>query len=70
MLLDKLVTQDYDVHSEIDGRWYIAKPTVQEPIHKRIKLAILVLTGKASIFRYAEDMDIEELAAQTAINDE
>jgi len=56
ILIDKFVEREYDVHSEINGKWYIAKPlNISPPLMTRILNAFKVLNNKAVAVHYKVD---------------
>ena len=62
VLIDRLVHESARTSTEIDGRWYIAKPYLaswEKSISRRLAEAWLVLTGRAIAVHYKQD-ELEE----------
>lgn len=54
ILIDKLKKYE-NITTEINGKWYIAKPTSYTTLKGRIKDCIKILRNKAIAIHYKED---------------
>jgi hypothetical protein len=58
VLFDQIVNSEYHCHTQVDGKWYIAREISFYScwtIFERIYHAWLVITNKAIAVQYAED---------------
>jgi hypothetical protein len=63
VLIDKLIEMSKGTHTEIDGKWYVAKPlpfySWRDTAKTRLVWAWKILTGRAIAVHYKQDEDEE-----------
>jgi len=55
VLIDELIENPKSINTEINNKWYVAKPLGKESFIQRYRDAIMVLWGNAQAFHYFED---------------